>query len=886
MARIGNQNRNLTGTLLLVGGLTALLLAAASSIANDTVSGQQIGTGLGNTLSSILVHLPAPLRENIMGAMLLAFVAGAGALAWRTFSGNRTNNQRNREKLEFALEFGIDAIWEWDFKNDVITVESVHASSLGLNDRKVHLSKAEWDQLLHPDEWPTIDNKINAMRTGVSQNFEAEHRLKNASGTWIWLLAQGKVTRYDKDGVPLRVEGVHFDITARKRSESALEKKAHDLDLSRRLTKSINWEIDAASGEITTSGEVANIVGAGYVNLADNIRSIAQTVHPDDAEALSNKLYRLRKTRASAKGGSHLHRHEYRAYVDKEKTQIAHMLCLIEVAANDEGMPILLRGITQDVTELRETEAALHDSESMFRAITENSFAFTAICDRDFNYVYASPSILTAAGKTLEELIGRSPELHPDDIFRVKAALKLLEGKPETTIELFDCRIATVNGWAPTDAYLTNMLDVPGVTGYVVHAIDISARKAAERKDEETQLKYQKLISTTDTGYVVTDKNGVVIECNDLYAQLAGYKSCDDIIGHPAAEWVCPVDLPRVATTIADCRGDDIPRLVEMKFIHGDGTEIEVEFTPVGIDTADGWRLFALCRDITERKKANEKQHQSQKLEMIGQLTGGIAHDFNNLLAVVIGNMEMIQDEARQEERPQSRLLDNALTAAQKGASLVQSLLGFARKQELQPRETDVNCLIRELEPLISQTFGSNIEVNLNLPDDLWHPVIDPNRLESALLNLGVNARDAMPKGGTLTYSAENRLFSTLDTNENDAASGERETGEGAPCIVISVHDEGVGIADDIKHKIFEPFFTTKEGGKGSGLGLSMIYGFIKQSGGSIKVESEEGSGTTISLTLPCNDVTTNANDRNRQIDALPEPLQFQPEPLNKGAAE
>jgi signal transduction histidine kinase/ActR/RegA family two-component response regulator len=241
--------------------------------------------------------------------------------------------------------------------------------------------------------------------------------------------------------------------------------------------------------------------------------------------------------------------------------------------------------------------------------------------------------------------------------------------------------------------------------------------------------------------------------------------------------------------------------------------------------------------------ESEERLRQAQKMEAVGQLTGGLAHDFNNLLLVIIGNLEMLLDSPKADPALKPVAMQ-ALEAAERGADLTRSLLAFARRQPLRPRSVALNKLVRDITALLSRTLGERIEVKLDLARDVWPVVVDPAQLEAALANLATNARDAMPQGGRLTIaSADRHLDDDYCAQHPDVAPGDYA--------MIEVSDTGIGIAPEIMPQIFDPFFTTKELGRGTGLGLSMVFGFMKQSGGHINVYSEPNVGTTFRLYLP-----------------------------------
>jgi signal transduction histidine kinase len=264
----------------------------------------------------------------------------------------------------------------------------------------------------------------------------------------------------------------------------------------------------------------------------------------------------------------------------------------------------------------------------------------------------------------------------------------------------------------------------------------------------------------------------------------------------------------------------------------------------------------ALEEEVRQRRKAEDmvkrfqeleateaQVRQAQKMEAIGQLTGGVAHDFNNILTVITGSIEILSDAVkhRRDLAPIARMIS---AAAQRGADLTQHLLAFARRQPLQPRSTDVNAMVIDVARLLKPTLGEQIEIESMLAHDSAPALIDPSQLSTALLNLALNARDAMPEGGKLTLETKNVVL-----DERYAAMHEEV--RAGNYVMIAVSDTGEGIPKDLLEKVFEPFFTTKEVGKGSGLGLSMVYGFAKQSNGHVKIYSEEGHGTTVKLYLP-----------------------------------
>ena len=271
-----------------------------------------------------------------------------------------------------------------------------------------------------------------------------------------------------------------------------------------------------------------------------------------------------------------------------------------------------------------------------------------------------------------------------------------------------------------------------------------------------------------------------------------------------------------------------------------------------------------VATEVGERLKAEDALRQAQKMEAVGQLTGGVAHDFNNLLTVIIGGLNTVQRSGPKDNARLTRAVDMAMQGAQRAATLTARLLAFSRRQPLEPKPLDLNVVVRDSTELLHRTLGETIELEGVLAPRLWPVEVDQNQLESAILNLAVNARDAMPDGGKLTIETANTMLDESYT----ATDSEVVPGQYA---VVSITDSGVGMPKEIIERVFEPFYTTKEAGKGTGLGLSMVYGFVKQSGGHVTIYSEEGQGTTVKLYFPRYRGTTAEEDQENADAPVPE---------------
>jgi len=281
--------------------------------------------------------------------------------------------------------------------------------------------------------------------------------------------------------------------------------------------------------------------------------------------------------------------------------------------------------------------------------------------------------------------------------------------------------------------------------------------------------------------------------------------------------------------------------MAEMRLLGLDGKTRIGELQAVPFMQDGVLHVISSGRDVTAQRDAESRLHQVQKMDAVGQLTGGVAHDFNNLLTVIIGALDFDAQRVPPELRP---AIDQALRAAERGGALTHRLLAFSRQQTLMARRVDFNRLIGEMDELLRRTLGEHVEIELKLAADLWPALADSGQVENSLLNLAINARDAMAEGGKLTIETGNVHL------DDDYAASNAEVAAG-DYVMMAVTDTGTGMPPDVLARVFEPFYTTKEVGKGTGLGLSMVYGFAQQSGGSMQIRSEPGHGTAVKLFFP-----------------------------------
>ncbi len=374
---------------------------------------------------------------------------------------------------------------------------------------------------------------------------------------------------------------------------------------------------------------------------------------------------------------------------------------------------------------------------------------------------------------------------------------------------------------------------------------DITGLKRAQADLATREAHLRSILDTVPEAMIVIDERGLVTSFSAAAAKLFGYHP-EEVIGRNVRMLMPEPYRAEHDGYIANYLRTGEARIIGygrlVKGLTKDGAVFPMELA-VGEARANGQRIFTgFVRDLTSRQKMEEELRQSQKMEAVGQLTGGVAHDFNNHLTAIIANLEMLYP--RLGDTEQREHVKEALEAAQEGAKLAAQLLAFGRRQPLNPKPTDVGPLVSNFADLLRRTLGEAIELRIVVVGSAHLAVVDASQLQNALLNLAINARDAMPRGGRLTIEITHvRLDADYAQTYPDIRTGRY--------VLITVTDTGAGMSEEVRRRAFEPFFTTKPTGAGTGLGLSMVYGFVKQSGGNIQIYSELGHGTSVRVFLP-----------------------------------
>lgn len=405
--------------------------------------------------------------------------------------------------------------------------------------------------------------------------------------------------------------------------------------------------------------------------------------------------------------------------------------------------------------------------------------------------------------------------------------------------------------------------------GQVVRIIGVTRDVTEERRASEelrrTAQHTQAILDNVMDSIVAIDSRGVITSCNRATERIFGY-AANEIVGRDISVLMTSDHARRHGGFINAYLGSGqrkiMGRISQFTAVRRDGDEFPIELAVSEIVDGDQRFFIGIIRDVTERMQLEARLRQAQKLEAVGQLTGGIAHDFNNLLSVILGSSEILVDELA--DRDDLRSMANMIaTTAERGAQLTRRLLAFARRQPLMPQQVDINTLITDMEPLLRRAIGGNISVTTHPSEDLWIAEIDIGQLEAAVLNLAINARDAMPEGGRLTIDTANVVL-------DGTAPILGETVQPGNYVLLKVSDTGCGMPPEVAERAFEPFFTTKDVGKGTGLGLSTVFGFVKQSGGYTDLHSEPGKGTQVRLYFPQAERAAHPADTKAQDSAPP----------------
>ncbi|WP_375401785.1 PAS domain S-box protein [uncultured Sphingomonas sp.] len=701
-----------------------------------------------------------------------------------------------------------------------------------------------WTAVHHPELLSGVMERWTAAVSG-GEPFEMTFPLRGANGTYRPFLTRAQPVR-DAAGRVARWFGVNTEVAGQVAAEEALRAER---DRSRAVLDGM------AEGFALLDPDFRILdLNAEAMRLETRPREalLGQThweAYPGSEASELGRQYKLAMTERRPVGLEHRHLWEdgRAAWLEMRAFPVA------------DGLAIFYR----DVTARKEAELALRASEARLRAVVGTAPVGIVLSD-------ARGAIYDGNART-EEILGH-PVLHSRDAdsygewvsfhpggrrveSREYPLARALAGE-----ELPDlvCHYQRGDGrcvWVRIVGSAVRDED-GAITGGIVVVVDIDderrAQEALKRLNTELEDRVASAVADLDRVwrnardmFIVIDREAVFLRVNPATTAILGWRE-DELVGRSCFDFIMPEAAPSSQEALNQARNDVLP-LFENSYRTKDGGERRISW----VAAPEGDQIYAYGRDVTaerareeELERAREALRQSQKMETVGQLTGGVAHDFNNLLQIVTGNLETLQRGLRDDQPRLRRAAENAQTGARRAAILTQRLLAFSRRQPLDPKPIDANRLVGDMSELLHRTLGEMVRLETVLASGLWRAEADPNQLENALLNLAVNARDAMEEGGRLTVETANAHLDRAYT------AGKAEVRPGQ-YVVICVSDTGSGMDAATAARVFEPFFTTKEVGRGTGLGLSMVYGFAKQSGGHVAIYSEVGQGTTVKLYLP-----------------------------------
>jgi PAS domain S-box-containing protein len=623
------------------------------------------------------------------------------------------------------------------------------------------------------------------------------------------------------------------DLTESERLRTAAEASERRL---RELVQSIDaivWEAEAKTHQFTfVSQRAEQILGYPVGQWLSQADFWEQHLHPLDREQAVGA-----RRQAIAEGRDHSL--EYRVLAADGREVWLHDT--IHVVLDAEGRPIQLRGVAIDSTKGKLAEEALRASEEKYRLLFAGNLAGVFYANLDGAVLDCNDALVRILGyDSCQELLGRNVwDFFSDPADREQVSRALRQGKALANFEEPVRRKDGSSVWLLMNARL---MEGPRGQPAIVQAtlIDITERKQAEAE----RMLLMTAIEQSADGIVITDAQGTIQYVNPAFSRVSGYSREEALGKNPRILKSGKQDEAYYGKLWTTILGGEIWQ-DEIINRRSDGSLYpeQMTITPVRDQRGEITHFIAIKAEVTERKRLEQQLRQAQKMEAVGRLAGGVAHDFNNLLTIISGYGGLLLEHPGTVE-PLRGYVNEIKNASGRAASLTRQLLAFSRQQVLAPRVLGLNAVVANIEKMLKRLIGEDIDLVTILGESLWPVKADPGQLEQVLLNLAVNARDAMPNGGVLTIETANVEMDSTSMQSHFPLPPGRY-------VLLAISDTGIGMDAETQARIFDPFFTTKEKGKGTGLGLAMVYGIVKQSGGYIWVYSEVGKGTTFKIYLP-----------------------------------
>lgn len=713
-------------------------------------------------------------------------------------------------------------IWEADAATLAFTHVSDYCEELLGFPRTDWLRPGFWLDRLHPDDTAAAVHACQSA-TAAGLDHRIEYRMVRADGGVVWV--DDAVRLVAAGGRVVALQGAMIDITMRKRAEAALRESEERLRLALVAARMGTYDWDLTTDTVVWSDTHYELWGyPPGERFPVEYRHFAERLHPDDVGRAEAAIRAARDART---------RYANECRIVLPDGSVRWVAGTGEFQYTPDGRAVRMLGVTRDVTEQRRAEEALRLSEARFRAFMDNGPFLAWITEVGGAFEYASARFLDALHLPGGGVTGRSLS----EVFPPELAQQYFANNREVaaTGRVLETTEPAVLADGSPGQFLVYKFPIPEPGRLLVGgvAIDITERARLQAVLEMRD----RAIRAIRQGIVITDPNlpdNPIVYASPGFEQLTGYPVAE-VIGKNCRFLRGPgTDADEVARVGAAVR-NRVPYSGELLNYRKDGTTFwnQLSIAPVFDGTGRLTHFVGIQTDVTARRDLQEQLRQSQKLEAVGRLAGGVAHDFNNLLTVINGYSEWALGETPAGHRLREPL-ETIRHAGERAAALTSQLLAFSRKAIVAPKVLDLNDAVGSITKMLRRLIGEDIALKVVLFPGACRVRIDPGQLEQVIMNLAVNARDALPRGGDLTV--ETALVP--DTGPATAAR-------------LVVSDTGCGMCDDVKARIFEPFFTTKAVGKGTGLGLAMVYGIVQQAGGTIRVESAVGRGATFTIELP-----------------------------------
>ena len=696
-----------------------------------------------------------------------------------------------------------------------------------------------WIDSIHPEDCDRVTAKLEQQMRGES--VDTEYRILQPDGSIRWIWDRGFAMR-DQQGNVYSYGGVADDITERKQAEESLRESETRLSLALSSAHMGIWDWNIQTNDTLWSDNMGPLYGLPSGTLCPSIEDFLQLIHPEDREDFSNAV------KCSIGEGREFFR-EYRTVWPDGNTYWLSIRG--QVYYNKTDQPIRMIGTTRDITERKQAEEALRESEERYRSVVTAMSEGVALYEADGSIIACNASVESILGLTRDEIIGRScndacrhiihedgspfpGETHP-------AMVTLRTGQPCSNVVM---GIHKPNGqltWISINSQPLLRDNDPNPYAVVVSFTDISARKQAEQKIHEQAA----LLDIATDAIFVRDLQNQILFWNQGAERIYGWQA-QEAMGKNSKELLYKATLSQFDEEAFKTVIESGSWQGELKKVQKSGAEIIVQSRWTLRRDAEGQPISILTvdTDITQKKQLEEQFLRTQRLESLGTLASGISHDFNNILTPILAAAQLLQARFSPDKEHNQQLLQIIENNARRGADLVKQVLSFARGVRGERTIVQLKHLIAEIGMVAKQTFPKSIKFTAAIPEELWAISGDATQLHQVLMNLAVNAHDAMPEGGVITISAKNMVIDEAYTRMNLQA----KVGH---YVVMTITDTGSGMSPEILDKIFEPFFTTKEMCGGTGLGLSTALGIIKSHGGFVNVSSQIGKGSQFKLFLP-----------------------------------